>query len=72
MMSDKIRLERTEIEGYVTLTPQGRVFYTIAEYEQLKADHDRWCDLAGVMHQYIVDGAGDQALKTYEQVVFGD
>lgn len=67
MMSEEIRLERTEIGGYVTLIPQGRVMYTIAEYQRLLNERDRWRNLAGVMHQYLVDDNLDGALKAYNE-----
>ena len=67
MMSEEIRLERTEVGGYVTLIPQGRVMYTIAEYQRLQDDRDRWCNLAGVMHQYLVDGNIEDALGAYSE-----
>jgi len=68
MMSERIRLERTEIEGYVTLTPKGRVMYQIEEYKALQSDRDRWRDLAGVMHQYLVDNNIAGALEAYEKL----
>ena len=68
MMSERIRLERTEVGGYVTLTPQGRVMYKIEEYEALESERDRWRDLAGVMHQYLIDNNIADALKAYEKV----
>jgi len=67
MMSEEIRLERTEVAGQVTLIPQGRVMYTIAEYQRLQDDRDRWCNLAGVMHQYLVDDNVEGALKAYSE-----
>jgi hypothetical protein len=68
MMSERIRLERTEIGGYVTLIPQGRVMYKIEEYEALQDDRDRWRDLAGVMHQFLVDNNIAGALEAYEKL----
>ena len=68
MMSERIRLERTEVGGYVTLTPQGRAMYKIDEYEALESERDRWRDLAGVMHQYLIDNNIADALKAYEKV----
>jgi hypothetical protein len=40
--------------------------YTITE--KVLSD-GRWRDLAGVMHQYLVDGAPDEALKAYAEFV---
>jgi len=68
-MSEEIRLERTEIGGHVTLTPQGRVMYTITEYETLKANRDRWRNLAGVMYGNLVDGSSADAMNAYEEGV---
>jgi len=67
MMTEGIKFERTEIGGYVTLIPQGRVMYTIAEYEGMQDDRDRWRNLAGVMHQYLVDGNVGGALEAYSE-----
>jgi hypothetical protein len=68
MMSEKIRFETTEIGGYFTSVPQGRVMYRIEEYEALQDDRDRWRDLAGVMHQYLVDDNIAGALEAYGKV----
>jgi hypothetical protein len=38
MMSEEINLERTEIGGYVTLIPEGRVMYPKRDYERLMAE----------------------------------
>jgi hypothetical protein len=67
MMSEEIRLERTEIGGHVTLTPQGRVMYTIAEYETLKTNRDRWRNVAQIMYGHLVDGSVTDALNAYEE-----
>ena len=40
--------------------------YTITE--KLLSD-GRWLDLAGVMYQYLVDGAPDEAVKAYAEFV---
>lgn len=53
-MSEEIRLERTEIGGYVTLIPQGRVMYTIAEYKRLQDDRDRWRDLCKLFDDHYI------------------
>jgi len=66
-MSEEIRLERTEVGGQVTLVPQGRVMYTIAEYETLKTDRDRWRKVAMMMYGNILTGNSADALSNYEE-----
>ncbi len=42
-------------------------------FRQLKDaenERDRWCNLAGVMHQYLVDGNPKGAVRAYEQEVW--
>lgn len=68
-MSEEIRLERTEVGGYVTLVPDGRVMYTIAEYETLKANRDRWRNTAQIMYGHLVDGSVADAMDCYEDGV---
>ena len=70
-MSDEIRLERTEIGGHVTLTPQGRVMYTIAEYETLKTNRDRWRSVAELMYGHLVDGSSADAMNAFEEAHLG-
>jgi hypothetical protein len=71
MMSEEIKLERTEIGGYVTLIPEGRVMYTIAEYETLKINRDRWRNLAQIMYGHLVDGSIVDAMTAYEEAHLG-
>jgi hypothetical protein len=72
MMSEEIRLERTEIAGHVTLTPKGRVMYTIAEYETLKANRDRWRNVAQIMYGHLVDdGSITDAMTAFEEAHLG-
>ena len=44
------------------------MMYKIEEYEALESERDRWRDLAGVMHQYLIDNNIADALKAYEKV----
>jgi hypothetical protein len=53
-MSEEIRLERTEVGGYITYVPQGRVMYTIAEYKRLQDDRDRWRDLCKLFDDHYI------------------
>ena len=53
-MTERIRLERTEVGGYVTLIPQGRVMYKIEEYEALQQDRDRWRDLCILFEEHYI------------------
>jgi hypothetical protein len=64
-MSDRIRLERTEIGDYVTLTPQGRVMYKIEEYQALKNDRDRWRDLCVLFEQHYICEDCSEKSATY-------
>ena len=34
---------------------------------EARGETEKWCNLAGVMHQYLVDGDSDGALRAYEQ-----
>ena len=67
-MSEEIKLERTEIGGYVTLIPEGRVMYTIAEYETLKTNRDRWRNVAQIMYGHLVNGSIADAINAYEDL----
>ena len=72
MMSEEIKLERTEIGGYVTLVPEGRVMYTIAEYETLKSNRDRWRNVAQIMYGHLVDdGSITDAMTAFEEAHLG-
>ena len=67
-MSEEIKLERTEVGGYVTLVPEGRVMYTIAEYETLKTNRDRWRNVAQIMYGHLVNGSIADAINAYEDL----
>ena len=41
---------------------------TFRQLKDAENERDKWCNLAGVMHQYLVDGNIEGALKAYEQV----
>jgi hypothetical protein len=46
MMSEQIKLERTESGGMITYVPVGRVSYTLDEYKNLELDRDNWKRIA--------------------------
>jgi hypothetical protein len=46
MMSEQIKLERTESGGMITYIPTGRVSYTIDEYKNMELDRDNWKRIA--------------------------
>jgi hypothetical protein len=40
---------------------------------EARGETEKWCNLAGVMHQYLVDGDSAGALRAYEQAaIVGD
>ena len=66
---DKTKIAKMDMEAFRQLTQ--------AEFErdrwkfiagEAREETDKWCNLAGVMHQYLVDGNIEGALKAYEQV----
>jgi len=40
---------------------------TFRQLKDAENERDKWCNLAGVMHQYLVDGDVLGALQAYEQ-----
>jgi hypothetical protein len=46
MMSEQIKLERTESGGMITYIPLGRTSYTLDEYKNLELDRDNWKRIA--------------------------
>jgi hypothetical protein len=40
---------------------------TFRQLKEAENERDKWCNLAGVMHQYLVDGDVLGALQAYEQ-----
>lgn len=71
MMSNEIKFNRTEIGGHVTLVPEGRVMYTIAEYETLKTNRDRWRNVAQLMYGHLVDESIVDAMTAFEEAHLG-
>lgn len=42
------------------------IFYLSEEIKRLRADRDRWCNVAGIMHEYLQEGDPEGAKERYE------
>lgn len=54
---DKTKVAKMDMEAFRQLKE--------AEYERQK-----WCDVAGIMHQYLVEGNPEGAVRAYEQAAW--
>jgi hypothetical protein len=70
-LMDKSKVAKMDMESFKQLT--------MAEFErdQWKAiannareDAEKWCNVAGIMHQYLVEGNPKGAVEAYEQAAW--